>query len=285
MRQIAQIALTRTDAERQQYLQGFHHGHAEREPGSLDSFVRWAYSDPRVDAVPALLAEIERPEEEYAGALIHEAETLVRTRGEGRTPAQRVADYLGLLGTESSEAGAGDAGVAPARRHARERRHRHHPPDAPILARHLRGRPVLCRRLTDHGPARCALAALLVDRAPARPGCAAPGPVSAHALLVDADPAPSSVVPASPVHAVAVLQRGGRPRSVSIRVLNSEQRPVVGSGADPRCHRPGAGIPAGARTGHLHRGVRRRVRGRRPPRPRRSMPSWSTRPVPSRRRR
>lgn len=103
MRQIAQIALTRTDAERQQYLQGFHHGHEERAAGSLDSFVRWAYSDPRIDAVPALLLEIERPESEYEGALHHEAEVLVRLRGEGRTPAQRVADYLGLLGVESSE--------------------------------------------------------------------------------------------------------------------------------------------------------------------------------------
>lgn len=103
MRQIAQIALTRTDAERQQYLQGFHHGHEERAAGSLDSFVRWAYSDPRIDAVPALLLEIERPESEYGGALHHEAEVLVRLRGEGRTPAQRVADYLGLLGVESSE--------------------------------------------------------------------------------------------------------------------------------------------------------------------------------------
>ena len=103
MRQIAQIALTRTDAERQQYLQGYHHGHAEREAAALDSFVRWAYSDPRLDAVPALLAEIERPENDYADALVHEAEVLVRTRGEGRTPAQRVADYLGLLGTESSD--------------------------------------------------------------------------------------------------------------------------------------------------------------------------------------
>jgi hypothetical protein len=49
------------------------------------------------------LAEIERPESEYEGALLHEAQVLVRTRGEGRSPAQRVADYLGLLGTESSE--------------------------------------------------------------------------------------------------------------------------------------------------------------------------------------
>jgi hypothetical protein len=115
MRQIAQIALTRTDAERQRYLQGFHHGHAERGAGSLDSFVRWAYSDPRIDAVPALLTELERPETDYDGALAFEAEVMVRMRGEGRTPAQRVADYLGLLGTESSEqVRAGVASLLPA---------------------------------------------------------------------------------------------------------------------------------------------------------------------------
>jgi hypothetical protein len=34
---------------------------------------------------------------------LDEAEVLARTRGQGRTPAQRVADYLGLLGVESSE--------------------------------------------------------------------------------------------------------------------------------------------------------------------------------------
>ncbi|HEY7738284.1 MAG TPA: hypothetical protein VIC63_04560 [Candidatus Limnocylindria bacterium] len=103
MRQIAQIALTRTDAERQQYLQGYHHGHEERAADPMGSFVRWAYSDPRLDAIPALFAELERPESDYDGALLHEAQVLVRTRGEGRTAAQRVADYLGLLGTESSE--------------------------------------------------------------------------------------------------------------------------------------------------------------------------------------
>lgn len=103
MRQIAQIALTRSEAEREQYLRGFHHGHDERPTGRLDSFIRWAYSDPRLEAVPALLAELERPESDYAGARVHEAEVLVRIRGEGRTPAQRVADYLGLLGVESSE--------------------------------------------------------------------------------------------------------------------------------------------------------------------------------------
>ena len=103
MRQVAQIALTRTEAERQRYLQGFHHGHEERSADPMGPFVRWAYSDPRLDAIPALFAEIERPESDYDGALMHEAEVLVRTRGEGRTAAQRVTDYLGLLGTESSE--------------------------------------------------------------------------------------------------------------------------------------------------------------------------------------
>ena len=103
MRQIAQIALTRSESERQQYLRGFHSGHAEREPGSLDSFVRWANSDPRLDAVPGLLADLERPEADYAGALVNEAEVLARMRGDGRSPAQRVGDYLGLLGMESSE--------------------------------------------------------------------------------------------------------------------------------------------------------------------------------------
>jgi hypothetical protein len=103
MRQVAQIALTRTDAEKARYLQGYHHGHEERESDPMGSFIRWAYSDPRLDAVPALFAELERPESDYEGALTHEAELLVRIRGEGRTPAQRVADYLGLLGTESSE--------------------------------------------------------------------------------------------------------------------------------------------------------------------------------------
>ena len=103
MRQIAQIALTRTDAEKQRYLQGYHHEHEGRPPSSLDSFIRWAYSDPRLDAVPALLVEIDRPESDYAGALAREAEVLARTRGERRTAAQRVADYLGLLGAETSE--------------------------------------------------------------------------------------------------------------------------------------------------------------------------------------
>lgn len=103
MRQIAQIALTRTEAERQQYLRGFHARHHEREGGTLDSFVRWAYSDPRLDHVPALMAELERSDADYAGALEHEADVLVRMRAEGKTPARRVHDYLALLGIEGSE--------------------------------------------------------------------------------------------------------------------------------------------------------------------------------------
>ena len=103
MRQVAQIALTRSETERQQYLQAFHVRHHDRQPAAIDSFVRWAYSDPRLDHVPALLAEIERTEVEYEGALAHEADVLVRTRAHGKTPAQRVHDYLALLGMEGSE--------------------------------------------------------------------------------------------------------------------------------------------------------------------------------------
>lgn len=103
MRQIAQIAMTRTEAERQQYLQQFHAGHHDRAAGRLDSFVRWAYSDPRLDYVPALMADLERDESDYAGAMEHEAEVLVRMRAQGKTPAQRVRDYLALLGVEGSE--------------------------------------------------------------------------------------------------------------------------------------------------------------------------------------
>jgi hypothetical protein len=103
MRQIVQIALTRTEAERQSYLRGFHARHHEREGGSLDSFVRWAYSDPRLDHVPALMAELELPDDAYEGALEHEADVLVRMRAEGKTAARRVHDYLALLGIEAAE--------------------------------------------------------------------------------------------------------------------------------------------------------------------------------------
>lgn len=103
MRQVAQIALTRSEAERQAYLQAFHTKHHERQPQAIDSFVRWAYSDPRLDHVPALMAELERTEADYGGALLHEADVLVRTRAHGKSPAQRVHDYLALLGMETSE--------------------------------------------------------------------------------------------------------------------------------------------------------------------------------------
>ena len=103
MRHIVQIALTRTEAERRQYLQQFHSGHHERQPGPMDSFIRWAYSDPRLDDIPLLLAEVERTDADYAGAMQHEADVLVRQRAEGKTQAQRVADYLALLGMENSE--------------------------------------------------------------------------------------------------------------------------------------------------------------------------------------
>jgi hypothetical protein len=103
MRQLVQIALTRTEAERRQYLQQFHAGHHERDAGPNDSFLRWAYSDPRLEDVPLLLAEFDRPDADYEGALEHEADVLVRERAWGKTAAQRVADYLALLGMENSE--------------------------------------------------------------------------------------------------------------------------------------------------------------------------------------
>lgn len=98
-----QIALTRTDEERRQYLQQFHAGHHDRDPGPLDGFMRWAYSDPRLEEIPLLLAELDLGDADYAGALDHEADVLVRERAHGKTPAQRVADYLALLGMETNE--------------------------------------------------------------------------------------------------------------------------------------------------------------------------------------
>ncbi len=103
MRHLVQIALTRTESERRTYLQQFHAGHHERQPGAMDSFIRWAYSDPRLENIPLLLAEIERTDADYAGALDHEADVLVRERAAGKSPAQRVADYLALLGMENNE--------------------------------------------------------------------------------------------------------------------------------------------------------------------------------------
>ncbi len=132
MRQIVQIALTRSEAERRQYLQQFHAGHHDRTPGPHDSFMRWAYSDPRLEEIPLLLAEIERTDDDYVGALEHEADVLVRERAAGKGPAQRVADYLALLGMETSDRvraavasllppGTPDAAVAATIRHMRRR--------------------------------------------------------------------------------------------------------------------------------------------------------------------
>jgi hypothetical protein len=103
MRQVVQIALTRSEAERQDYLRAFHTRHHDRPPQAIDSFVRWAYSDPRLDQVPSLMAELDRPEADYADALEHEADVLVRMRAQGKTATQRVRDYLALLGVEGSE--------------------------------------------------------------------------------------------------------------------------------------------------------------------------------------
>lgn len=103
MRQVAQIALTRTDAERRQYLQGFHARHHDRQPEAIDSFVRWAYSDPRLEFVPALMAELELTDADYGDAREHEADVLARMRAHGKTPAQRVRGYLDLLAMEGSE--------------------------------------------------------------------------------------------------------------------------------------------------------------------------------------
>jgi hypothetical protein len=132
MRHIVQIALTRSEAERRQYLQQFHAGHHDRTPGPNDSFMRWAYSDPRLEEIPLLLAELERTDADYAGALEHEAEVLIRERAHGKSPARRVADYLALLGMENSERvraaiasllppGTPDAAVAATIRHMRRR--------------------------------------------------------------------------------------------------------------------------------------------------------------------
>ncbi len=98
----------------------------------MDSFIRWAYSDPRLDDVPLLLAELELGPDAYTGAMDHEADVLVRQRAEGKTQAQRVADYLALLGMENSErvrmaigsllpAGTPDAAVAATVRQMRRR--------------------------------------------------------------------------------------------------------------------------------------------------------------------
>ncbi len=82
--------------------------------------------------MPLLLSEIDRTDADYAGALEHEADVLVRQRAHGKGPAQRVADYLALLGMENNERvrnaiatllppGTPDASIAATIRHMRRR--------------------------------------------------------------------------------------------------------------------------------------------------------------------
>ena len=132
MRQVVHIALTRSESERQRYVKAFHADHHQRQPGTLDSFVRWAYSDPRLEHVPLLLTELERGDADYDGALEHEADVLVRMRAHDVSAGQRVNSYLGLLGMENSErvrtaiaallpAGTTDTAVAATIRYMRRR--------------------------------------------------------------------------------------------------------------------------------------------------------------------
>jgi copper transport protein len=59
---------------------------------------------------------------------------------------------------------------------------------------------------------------------------AAPGPVQGHAILIDADPAPNSVIPASPEVLALFFSEAVDPRSISIRIVHTDQRPVIGVG-------------------------------------------------------
>src|SRR4026207_735910 len=68
MRRAAHIALTRTESERRGYLQGFHAHHHDRQPQAIDSFVRWAYSDPRLDHLPPLMGALQRAHAGYPRA-------------------------------------------------------------------------------------------------------------------------------------------------------------------------------------------------------------------------
>jgi hypothetical protein len=49
------------------------------------------------------MAELEWTDADYAEALEHEADVIVRMRAHGKSPAQRVRDYLALLALEGSE--------------------------------------------------------------------------------------------------------------------------------------------------------------------------------------
>ncbi len=82
---------------------------------------------------------------------------------------------------------------------------------------------------TDLRPfGRILVAALLVAQVAI---LATPATARGHALLLDADPAPNSVVPASPSSLALLFSEAVDPRTVSLRVVDSEQRPVIGVGA------------------------------------------------------
>jgi hypothetical protein len=61
------------------------------------------------------MAELQRTDADYDGALNHEADVLVRMRAQGKSAAQRVHDYLALLEIEGAEpVRAAIAGLLPA---------------------------------------------------------------------------------------------------------------------------------------------------------------------------
>jgi copper transport protein len=59
---------------------------------------------------------------------------------------------------------------------------------------------------------------------------AGPRPALGHAILLDADPAPNSVIPASPDRLSLFFSEAVDPRAVTILVVDSERRPVIGVG-------------------------------------------------------
>jgi copper transport protein len=72
---------------------------------------------------------------------------------------------------------------------------------------------------------------------------AAPGTAQAHAILIDADPAPNSVIPASPTVISLFFSEAVDPRTISIRIVHADQRPVIGVGT-PRLDSTGLVVRA-----------------------------------------
>ena len=70
-----------------------------------------------------------------------------------------------------------------------------------------------------------------------------PQPANGHALLVDATPAPNSVIPASPSQLTLFFSEEVDAQTFSVRVLDSEGRPVIGVGA-PRLDATGQVVTA-----------------------------------------